>query len=72
MTWGQFFNRPKYVFGLVAVLVGTWLLFNPQIIADLINRVVMPLLMNLLVVALMIWGIKIMIFGAKGGGGKKK
>lgn len=65
MTWKCFFNRPKYVFGLIATLVAIWLLFNPAIIADIINRVVMPLLMNLLVIALMIWGIKIMIFGAK-------
>ena len=71
MTWRDFFNRPKYVFGLVATLVGIWLLFNPAIIADIINRVVMPLLMQGLVIGLMIWGIKIMIFGAKKGGGKK-
>ena len=70
MTWRDFFNRPKYVFGLVATLVGIWLLFNPAIIADLINRVVMPLLMQGLVIGLMIWGIKIMIFGAKKGGKK--
>lgn len=70
MTWRDFFNRPKYVFGLVATLVAIWLLFNPAIIADTINRVIMPLLMNLLVIALMIWGIKIMIFGAKKGGKK--
>ena len=70
MTWKCFFNRPKYVFGLIATLVAIWLLFNPAIIADTINRVIMPLLMNLLVIALMIWGIKIMIFGAKKGGKK--
>lgn len=63
MTWSNFFNRPKYVFGLIATLVAIWLLFNPAIIADVINRVIMPLLMNLLVIALMIWGIKIMIWG---------
>lgn len=66
-TWRAFFGNPKYVFGLIATLVAIWLLFNPQVIADIINRVIMPLLMNLLVVALMIWGIKIMIFGKRGG-----
>lgn len=70
MTWRDFFNRPKYVLGLIATLVAIWLLFNPAIIADTINRVIMPLLMNLLVIALMIWGIKIMIFGAKKSGKK--
>lgn len=67
MTWRDFFNRPKYVLGLIATLVAIWLLFNPHVIADLINRVVMPLLMNLLVIAIMIWGIKIMVFGNKSG-----
>lgn len=71
MTWKDFFNRPKYVLGLVATLVGIWLLFNPTIFDDIINRVVMPLLMQGLVIGLMIWGIKIMIFGTKKGGGKK-
>jgi hypothetical protein len=70
MNWRDFFNRPKYVLGLIATIVGIWLLFNPHIIADLINRVVMPLLMNLLVIAIIIWGIKIMIFGGKKGGKK--
>lgn len=70
MTWRDFFNRPKYVLGLIATLVAIWLLFNPAIIADTINRVIMPLLMNLLVIALMIWGIKVMIFGVKKGGKK--
>lgn len=70
MTWADFFNRPKCVFGLIGVLVGIWLLANPAVIADLINRVVMPLLMQGLVIGLVIWGIKIMIFG-KGGGSKK-
>jgi hypothetical protein len=65
MTWREFFNTPKYVFGLMATMVAIWLLFNPQIITDLINQVVMPLLMKFLVIALMIWGIKIMIFGIK-------
>lgn len=67
MTWGDFFNRPKYVFGLIATLVGIWLLTHPQIIADLINNVIMPLLMQLLAVAVMIWGFKLMVFGGKRG-----
>ena len=68
MTWKCFFNRPKYVFGLIATMVAIWLLFNPAIIADLINRVIMPLLMNLLVIGAIVWGIKLMVFG----GPKKK
>ena len=71
MTWRDFFNRPRNVFGLIITLVTIWLLFHPQVIADTINNVIMPLLMNLLVIALVIWGIKIMIFGAKKGSGKK-
>lgn len=67
MTWKDFLNRPKYVFGLIVTLVAVWLLFNPHVIADLINRVIMPLLMHLLVIAIMIWGVKIMIFGKKSG-----
>lgn len=71
MTWGDFFNRPKYVFGLIATLVVVWLLFNPAVLNDLLNRVIMPLLMNALVIGIMIWGIKIMVFGTKKSGGKK-
>lgn len=67
MTWKEMMNRPKYVFGIVATLVAIWLLFNPAIIADLLSNVIMPLLMQGLVIALIIWGIKIMIFGAKKG-----
>lgn len=67
MTWRDFLNRPKYVFGLVVIIVATWLLFHPQTIVDVVNKVVMPLLMNLLVIALMVWGIKIIIFGKKKG-----
>ena len=66
-TWRAFFNNPKYVLGLIATVVAVWLLFHPQIIVDTINNVIMPLLMQLLVVALMIWGIKIMIFGKRRG-----
>ena len=67
MTWKEMMNRPKYVFGIVATLVAIWLLFNPAIIADLLNNVIMPLLMRGLVIALIVWGIKIMIFGSKKG-----
>ena len=62
-SWRNFFNSPKCVFGLIATLVVTWLLFHPQMIADFVNNVVMPLLMQALVIGIMIWGIKIMIFG---------
>lgn len=65
MTWGDFFNRPKYVFGLLATLVVVWFLFHPEVLVDLINQVVMPLLMQGLVIAIVIWGIRIMIFGTK-------
>ena len=67
MTWRDFFNRPRNVFALVITLVAVWLLFHPAVIADLINNVIMPLLMQLFVIALIVWGIKIMIFGKKGG-----
>ena len=65
MTWRDFFNRPRNVFGLVITIVSVWLLFHPEIIVNLINNVVMPLLVQLLVIALIVWGIKIMIFGGK-------
>jgi branched-subunit amino acid permease len=67
MTWREFLNRPKYVFGLIATLVAVWLLFNPEVVVHTINNVVMPILFQLLVVGLMIWGIKIMVFGSKSG-----
>ena len=70
MTWVDFFNRPKYVFGLVATLVGIWLLFNPEVVMHTINNVVMPILFQLLVVGLIIWGFKIMVFGSKKSGKK--
>ncbi len=63
MTWAQFFNQPKSVFGLIAAFVVIWLLFNPQTIAHLINEVIMPLLMQGLVIGLLIWAIKLMILG---------
>lgn len=72
MTRRDFFNRPKNVFGLIAALVAVWLLFNPAVLNNLLNRVVMPLLMQGLVIGLMIWGIKIMIFGPKKNSGNKK
>jgi hypothetical protein len=74
MTWGQFFNRPKNVFVLVATLVGIWLLFNPAVLMDFINNTVMPILMNLLVLAIMVYGIRYMFTGGKSGssGSKKK
>ena len=70
MTWRDFFNRPRNVFGLIITLVTIWLLFHPQVIADLVTNVIMPLLIQLLVVALMIYGIKFMIWGPKKGGKK--
>lgn len=70
MTWRDFFNRPKYVFGLVATLVAIWLLFNPEVVVHTINNVVMPILFQILVVGLMIWGFKIMVFGSKKSGKK--
>ena len=66
MAWADFFNRPKCVFGLIATLVAVWLLFHPEVLVGLINQVVMPLLMQGLVIGVMFWLIKSMIFGKPG------
>ncbi len=71
MTWRDFFNRPRNVFGLIATLVAIWLLFNPEVVVHTINNVVMPILFQLLVIAIMIYGIKFMIFGPRKSSTKK-
>ena len=71
MTWREFFNGPMYVFGLVAVVLGTWLVLQPLLVEEIIRQCVMPILQSLFVVAIMIWGIRFMIFGGKKGGKRK-
>lgn len=67
MTWKEFFSRPKYVLATLGVVTFLWLAFNPQFI----EQVIIPLLGQLLAIAIMIWAIKRLIFGGKKGEVKK-